>query len=202
MPLRPRCTGEMQHDFVQSLMRWDAKFNNLYCATASGIISTRKFAHDGTLPVVDTWKCHTSNVMDILTLAKEGLVCTAGLDRKIFVHDASIGRYVCSFEGHRGGILALSYNRAYNFLVSAGTDCEPYLWTVNMPNTYPFTLHDANLRHMADIVAVHAVPFSAQILTLDKNGLLKVSWGLLGEVGLSLARAGGGILNTPTTGRR
>jgi WD40 repeat protein len=123
---------------------------------------------------------HTNTITHIASLNRDGLVATAGLDGRVVVWDVSIGTVFTRFTGHTGQpICSMQYVSSFGYMASCSIHSEPKVWIVSAMASRSdcFRLCDTETPHTDRVVALADVPQSPQLLSMDRNGMIKV-WDL------------------------
>jgi len=113
-------------------------------------------------------QAHTDTVTALKLLPNLGQLVTASMDTRIFVRDPNTGAVLHTLRAHRNGVHTLAYDAPAHLLYSAGYERNAYVWN-------PFTNRViCSLSSPHTIVSVESIPDSAQIVTADAGGVIKL----------------------------
>jgi WD40 repeat protein len=145
---------------------------------------------------------HTNMVTHLCALGHDGLVAGAGLDGRVVVFDVRAGTVFTRFAGHQGQpVCALRYVASFGYMASCSLHADPRVWIVSAMASRSdcFRLSDNESPHTERVVDICDVPGSPQLLTLDRNGMIKV-WDLRSFLCVQTLRTertyGGGVRAT------
>eukprot|EP00760_Papus_ankaliazontas_P022541 PhM_4_TR18875/c3_g2_i1/m.48169 len=116
---------------------------------------------------------HVGSVTAFHSLPQDAGLVSVSMDNSMCMFDTHL-KPVCRFEGHTAGIVCVAYCAVFNFLITAGFDCEAMTWLVTTAVHTPFKLKDAQRPHSSCIIAIESPNHTTAVYTLDFKGLLKV----------------------------
>eukprot|EP00756_Hemistasia_phaeocysticola_P066592 Hpha_TRINITY_DN9341_c0_g1::TRINITY_DN9341_c0_g1_i1::g.26088::m.26088 len=167
-------------------LRWNDRFGLMYVGLRTGGLQNWSISN---LDRVTTYNAkppepvvmheaspapHSDAITDMIFLPFDGNLVTCSLDATIKCLHNKTGQVIKTFTGHQRGVLCISYSQQYNLLVSSGVEYNPLAWVINVPNSRPFTLRDGSKPHTASLTGVYHVPATAQCISVDQNGMIKV----------------------------
>ncbi|KAL9658761.1 hypothetical protein ABK040_005916 [Willaertia magna] len=117
---------------------------------------------------------HSDVITDMIVLPNDNRIVTSSLDSSIKIFDVVKETKVKEFIGHSKGVSSIAWTNEYHFLISAGSEREPLVWIANVEGGSPFRLRDQRNPHQHSLVGVWAVPNSAQIISADHRGIVKI----------------------------
>eukprot|EP01063_Lacrimia_lanifica_P013014 TRINITY_DN19685_c0_g1_i1.p1 TRINITY_DN19685_c0_g1~~TRINITY_DN19685_c0_g1_i1.p1 ORF type:complete len:2013 (+),score=638.18 TRINITY_DN19685_c0_g1_i1:182-6220(+) len=169
-------------------LEYSTRFDALFAATRDGALvsyemhrsydmsgrpsiakTTTYPLHDVQRPLTD-FQFHPHHPTRLFTCSLDGNVKAVDL--------AGRGDAAQVIGKHDNGALAVSYSPDYNYVCSVGYEPEAYCW-VNMAQARDqhMVLSDTSTPHRDTLVGVHAVPGTAEVITADQRGYVKV-WDL------------------------
>eukprot|EP00755_Sulcionema_specki_P021304 Sspe_Gene.13179::Locus_4519_Transcript_1_1_Confidence_1.000_Length_3938::g.13179::m.13179 len=139
----------------------------------------------------DQWHLHSKPMLDFLflphcpqrvvTCSLDGLIRTMDLEKSYPVRkDGGGGKEPRLMTGHhsligshQNGVLAIAYCDEYQYLCSVGFEQQAFGWVVNVTNHRNEFIDHSN-PHKGGYVGIFSVPRSAEIITADVRGVVKV----------------------------
>jgi WD40 repeat protein len=189
---RPPFSYSLDAGDSYGVLHWSPQWQKLYGGGSNGGISV--FSMPPEPSVATPIKCsindrvHTSTVTHLQVLTTDGSLLSASMDPRLVLQDPTRHAIVAEFAGgHRSAVRGVTHLVDYGAIASCGFDPEVFVWslhgqrrggsgvtTINRPIV---ALSDPEVPHRPPLVAVHWVPNTPQLLSLDAKGLLKV-WDL------------------------
>ncbi|KAJ9457030.1 Vegetative incompatibility protein HET-E-1 [Diplonema papillatum] len=178
----------------QVQLAWAKRTRTLIAGSRSGEVTFHKvqLTRDGTRDVSETapevldnpnvsitsecvltTKPHNSPLHALYVLPLTGRIVCASLDPQITIQDQARGDVVVSFPCLRAP-LCIGFSQDYGLLLAGGMSKEIGAWPVSSGMHQPLTFVDKVNPHGFPVIGVHAVDGSAQVVSLDTSGMVKV----------------------------
>ena len=119
--------------------------------------------------MLSTLAGHTDICMSLCILKKLNYLASASLDTTISVWDSYTNDRLLHLQGHKKGILDLTYSPEYRLLVSCGFEHDALVWSPFVKNLV-YRLKG----HHSALCAVKCVENSPELITADVSGVFKL----------------------------